>query len=79
MTVHANCSIKLKFNWVQFKSLNLIQIYGIEFQFIFNWIQVQLKTNGMQIGIKDIENPVVTMVLNYFFKPTKHKSIIKKT
>jgi hypothetical protein len=29
----------------------------------FNWIQIQLKINGMQIGAKGIKNLLVNMVL----------------
>jgi len=32
----------------------------------FNWIQIQLKNNGMQIGAKDIENMLLTMKLKQY-------------
>jgi hypothetical protein len=35
---------------------------GIQIQFI-NWIKIELKINGMQIGGKGIENILVNMAL----------------
>jgi hypothetical protein len=35
----------------------------LKFQFHLNWIQIQLKKNGMQIDVKGIENLLVNTVL----------------
>jgi len=32
-------------------------------EFKFNWVQIQLKGNEIQIGTKDIKNLLVTMML----------------
>jgi hypothetical protein len=41
---------------------------GLIFNWIeLNWIQVQLKSNGIQIGGKDSEILLMNMVLEFFF------------
>ncbi len=45
--------IACNLNWIQISKLN---------SYILNHIQIQLKRYGMQIGVKGIENLLVTMV-----------------
>jgi len=61
--LHLNENIE--WHCMQFE-LNWIQIFWFEFKYIegdFNWIKIQLKRNGMQIGEETNENLFVIMVL----------------
>jgi hypothetical protein len=68
----------LKLNWIELKFLNLIQIHWMTFniqwiqwnqlkspliRFRFNAIQIQLKRNRMQIGVKGFEKNFMAILL----------------
>jgi len=60
--------MQFELNWIQifWFELNWIQIFWFEFKYIegdLNWIKIQLKRNGMQIGEETNENLFVIMVL----------------
>jgi hypothetical protein len=54
-------------NWIQTFKLNSNTLNGIWIQFS-DWIKIQLKINGMQIGGKGSENILVNMVLKKWIK-----------
>jgi hypothetical protein len=59
---------QVPFEWKYQKTFHA---FWIEFKFL-NWIQIQLKRNGMQISTKGIENVLVTMSFkNANFKETQ--------
>ncbi len=61
MTLHANL---YEFNLIQFRFLNLIQNSKFNSN-ILNRISIQSKGNGIQIGIKNIENMLMLKKKNF--------------
>jgi hypothetical protein len=59
--------IEIQFNWIEFKFTNWIEL---------NWIQIELKINGMQFGFLKNQNLLVNVVLE---KKALKTHIFKKT
>ncbi len=65
--IEAWTTLQCNLNWIQTFKLNSNTLNGIWIQ-SSDWIKIQLKINGMQIGGKGSENILVNMVLKKWIK-----------